>query len=124
MGFGSFLRDKVAPVLQDSLTLQQNIMGEEGRFLRDPLMQAEGGLSEHVRQQTGERLFGGVKDQIHSAATGAIEDTGVTAPTLSASEVDPEGKFGALQDIRKEKRGRTAANLAPSSGASILTSTV
>ena len=61
--------------------------------------------------------------QIQEEAGSAIEDANrINAPTLSASEVDPEGKFGALQDIRKEKRGRTAANLAPASGASILTS--
>jgi hypothetical protein len=51
------------------------------------------------------------------------DDDGASAtPTLDAGEVDPEANMGALQDIRKKKYGRTAHNLAPASGSSILTS--
>ena len=114
MGFGSFLRDNVLPALEDAS--QRRILGKK------PEEQLP--IYKQAREWGGKELFQnrGIQSSIESAATEAIEDTGVTAPTLSASEVDPEGKFGALQDIRKEKRGRTAANLAPASGASILTS--
>ena len=116
MGFGSFLRDKVAPVVRD---LSERRIPGYGIKPED-----ETPIYKQAREWGGKELFQnrGIQSSIESAATEAIEDTGVTAPTLSASEVDPEGKFGALQDIRKEKRGRTAANLAPASGASILTS--
>ena len=50
------------------------------------------------------------------------DDDGASAtPTLDAGEVDPSGNMGALQDIRQKKYGRTAHNLAPASGSSILT---
>ena len=50
------------------------------------------------------------------------DEDDVVAPTLASGEVDPEGELGPLQDIRKQKQGRLAHNLAPASGASILTS--
>ena len=50
------------------------------------------------------------------------DDGGASAtPTLDAGEVDSEANMGALQDIRQKKYGRTAHNLAPASGSSILT---
>ena len=71
-------------------------------------------------------VYGGTFKDIMDTMQGKSDDDddtpGVSAPTLSASEVDPEGEMGALQDIRKKKQGRKAANLSPASGASILTS--
>lgn len=50
------------------------------------------------------------------------DDGGDTStPTLDAGEVDPSGEQGPHQDLRKQKYGRTAHNLASASGASILT---
>ena len=53
---------------------------------------------------------------------GKSDDPAIKDPTLRASQIDPEGELGPIQNIRKEKRGRKAANLSPASGASILTS--
>jgi hypothetical protein len=71
-------------------------------------------------------IYGGTFKDIMDQAQGKGGDnettTSVPPPTLSASEVDPNAKLGALQNIRKKKQGRLAANLSPASGASILTS--
>ena len=77
-------------------------------IIRDPI----GELKKGPRGTLGDML--GTEDD---------DDGGDTStPTLDAGEVDPEANMGALQDIRKKKYGRTAHNLAPASGASILTS--
>ena len=82
----------------------------------------------------GKGTFGHWMDQIYGGSLKDIMDTvqgkdsdykepgPVAPPTLTGSEVDPDAEQGALQDIRKPKKGRLAANLAPASGASILTS--
>jgi len=81
----------------------------------------------------GKGTFGHWMGQIYGGSTKSIFDTmqgkdsdykeeDVPPPTLTGSQVDPDAEQGALQDIRKRKEGRLAANLAPASGASILTS--
>ena len=81
----------------------------------------------------GKGTFGHWMGQIYGGSTKSIFDTmqgkdsdykeeDVPPPTLTGSQVDPDAEQGALQDIRKKKEGRLAANLAPASGASILTS--
>ena len=72
------------------------------------------------------QIYGGSLKDIMDTAQGKDSDYKepgpVAPPTLTGSEVDPDAELGALQDIRKPKKGRLAANLAPASGASILTS--
>ena len=81
----------------------------------------------------GKGWLGHATAQIYGGSTKSIFDTmqgkdsdykeeDVPPPTLTGSQVDPDAEQGALQDIRKRKEGRLAANLAPASGASILTS--
>ena len=74
---------------------------------------------------TGE-VYGGtlkdVFDQMQGKGGDYKEPDAVPPPTLRGSEVDPDAELGALQDIRRKKHGRLAANLSPASGASILTS--
>ena len=83
----------------------------------------------------GKGTLGHWVDQIYGGTTKEViegmspwgskkeDDTSeVQAQSLASSEVDPEGELGPIQNIRKEKRGRKAANLSPASGASILTS--
>jgi len=74
---------------------------------------------------TGE-IYGGtlkdIMDQAQGKGSDYKEPDDAPPPTLSASEVDPDAELGALQNIRKKKQGRLAANLSPASGASILTS--
>jgi len=76
--------------------------------------------------QFADSIYGGTLKDIIETAQGKRgdkpKDPGVSTPVLRASQVDPDAKLGALQDIRKRKEGRLAANLAPASGASILTS--
>ena len=81
----------------------------------------------------GKGWLGHATAQIYGGSTKSIFDTmqgkdsdykeeDVPPPTLTGSQVDPDAEQGELQDIRKRKEGRLAANLAPASGASILTS--
>ena len=73
-----------------------------------------------------DQIYGGTLKDIMDTAQGKDSDykapPATAPPTLTGSEVDPDAEQGALQDIRKRKEGRLAANLAPASGASILTS--
>ena len=72
-----------------------------------------------------DQIYGGTfKEMVETAQGkrgGKSDDPAIKDPTLRASQIDPEGELGALQDIRKKKQGRAAANLSPASGASILT---
>ena len=78
------------------------------QIIKDPI----GEIKRGPRGTAGE-IFGGGDDDDDGEET--------SAPTLSSAEVDPEGELGALQNIRKQKYGRGAHNLAPASGSSILT---
>ena len=60
-----------------------------------------------------------VTSQVQEEASSAIES--IPTPDLTSEEVDPEGKLSEQQNFRKGKKGRKYANLAPASGASILT---
>jgi hypothetical protein len=68
-------------------------------------------------------IFGGspetVVNEIGKEASKAIEK--IPPPVLESSEVDPDANLDAYQQDRKGKKGRKYANLAPASGASILT---
>jgi len=75
--------------------------------------------------QFADSIYGGtLKEMVETAQgkTGSPDEPAIKDPTLRASQIDPEGELGALQNIRKKKQGRAAANLSPASGASILTS--
>ena len=65
--------------------------------------------------------FKDIMDTMQGKSDDGSDDPAIKDPTLRASQIDPEGELGALQDIRKKKQGRAAANLSPASGASILT---
>ena len=94
------------------------------QIVRDPV----GEIKRGPRGTSGKwasELYGGTFKDVMDSMQGKSDDDadtpGVSTPVLRASQVDPEGELGALQNIRKEKKGRKAANLAPASGASILT---
>lgn len=103
----------------------QRFSTDFGNIVRDPV----GEFKKGPRGTTGViagKLYGGTFKDIMDTMQGKNDDDadtpGVSTPVLRASQVDPEGELGALQDIRKKKQGRKAANLSPASGASILTS--
>ena len=60
-----------------------------------------------------------VVNEIQDEAIEAIKS--IPPPVLESSEVDPDANLDAYQQGRKAKKGRKYANLAPASGASILT---
>jgi hypothetical protein len=60
-------------------------------------------------------------EQVEGEFTSAIDDLMADRPDLTSDEVDPEGNLSEQQNFRKGKKGRKYANLAPASGASILT---
>ena len=71
------------------------------------------------------QIYGGTTKDVFDQMQGKGDegdDQSTAPPDLSAGEVDPDAELGALQDIRREKHGRSAMNLAPASGSSILTS--
>ena len=95
------------------------------QIVRDPVGEIKRGPKGSLGQFADSIYGGTLKDIIETAQGkrgGSPDDPGVSTPVLRASQVDPEGELGALQDIRKKKQGRKAANLSPASGASILTS--
>jgi len=86
----------------------ERVSTDVNNIIREPI----GELKKGPRGTLGDML--GTEDD---------DDGGDTStPTLDAGEVDPLANMGPLQDLRKQKYGRTAHNLAPATGATILTS--
>jgi len=94
--------------------------------VRDPVGKLKRGAGKGTLGRWTDQIYGGTFKEMVETAQGKTEDDtdepAIKDPTLRAAQIDPEGELGALQDIRKKKQGRAAANLSPSSGASILTS--
>ena len=107
-----------------STGLDQSI-GQLPSIVRDPVGKLKKGAGKGTLGHWVDQIYGGTfKEMVETAQGkrgGKSDDPAIKDPTLRASQIDPEGELGALQDIRKKKQGRAAANLSPASGASILT---
>ena len=80
-------------------------------------------VSEGLNNLTGSNIFATPEETANQLNEEGKETVAsIPPPDLSAGEVDPEGNLGPVHDPRKAKYGRTAANLNPGAGASILTS--
>ena len=101
-------------------------MGGLGDAIRDPVGKLKRGAGKGTLGHWTDQIYGGTFKEIVETAQGKTggdpNDSAIKDPTLRASQIDPEGELGELQDIRKKKQGRAHANLSPASGASILTS--
>ena len=100
--------------------------GQLPSIVRDPVGKLKKGVGKGTLGHWTDQIYGGTFKEMGETAQGKrggkSDDPAIKDPTLRASQIDPEGELGALQDIRKKKQGRAAANLSPASGASILTS--
>ena len=117
MGWGSF-GSAVLKGLNESIGQTSNIVENPASVLKKGA--GKGTLGHWTKQ-----IYGGTTKDIFDNLQGKGDegdDQSTAPPDLSAGEVDPDAELGALQDIRREKHGRSAMNLAPASGSSILTS--
>ena len=117
MGFGSF-GSAVLKGLNESIG-----PSGLGDAIRDPVGKLKRGAGKGTLGHWTEQIYGGTTKDIFDQLQGKGDegdDQSTAAPDLSAGEVDPDAELGALQDILIEKHGRTAMNLAPASGSSIL----
>ena len=101
-------------------------LGPINKIIRDPVGTLKKGAGKGTLGKWTSEVYGGtfkdIMDTMQGKTDDGSDDPAIKDPTLRASQIDPEGELGALQDIRKKKQGRAAANLSPASGASILTS--